>query len=180
MHSSAFEYTAEDLIAHKLQRQGILVAKPRFDIEGADLLAILQVRDGARFARVQCKGRTLLQGSRSEIAVRKQYVTPGFVVFLFIETQDLERTYLYCFFQNDIIHLFKPRNEELTLSLKASAFASELKPYEAHPVRVELLKSIIPEVLVDEEFQRLVSVQVAATGGVRGIVSASVNANPER
>ena len=49
MDPSVMEYTAEDLIAHKLTRSGFLVAKPRFDQEGADLLAFLKVKDGAKF-----------------------------------------------------------------------------------------------------------------------------------
>lgn len=34
MDTTLMEYTAEDLIAHKLQRAGILISKPKFDREG--------------------------------------------------------------------------------------------------------------------------------------------------
>lgn len=49
---TVMEYTAEDFIAHKLQRSGFLVAKPKFDQDGADLHAFLDVKDNAKFCRI--------------------------------------------------------------------------------------------------------------------------------
>jgi hypothetical protein len=97
MDTSVMEYTAEDLIAHKLQRGGLLVAKPKFDQEGADLLALLDVADGAKFCRIQCKGRSFGGSPHSSVVVPMRYVTDAFVLFLFIETGELKRTHLYCF-----------------------------------------------------------------------------------
>jgi hypothetical protein len=68
MSTSSLEHIAEDLISHALQRQGILVAKPKFDHDGADLLALLDVSDGAKFCRIQCKGRSFVKGKKSGIA----------------------------------------------------------------------------------------------------------------
>jgi hypothetical protein len=39
-------YTAEDLISHKLQNAGLLVAKPKFDRDGTDFLALISVGNG--------------------------------------------------------------------------------------------------------------------------------------
>lgn len=155
MDTSILEYTAEDLIAHKLQRAGILVAKPRFDQGGADLLAILQVRDGARFARVQCKGRTLLTDGRSEVVIKERYVSAGFVLFLFVETGQSNCTHLYCFFATDIRSRFHQRNDELVLTLRYNRFDDELRDLEATAHRIEALKRIIPTTDVDEEFGKV-------------------------
>ncbi len=43
----------------RLLSSRIITARPDVDINGADLLAIMKVLDGAKFARIQCKGRTL-------------------------------------------------------------------------------------------------------------------------
>jgi hypothetical protein len=89
--------TAEDLIAHKLQRAGILVAKPKFDQDGADLIALLDVKDAAKFCRIQCKGRSLIGSSDSSVSVPINYATDGFVLFLEIDTGDRAEVDLYCF-----------------------------------------------------------------------------------
>lgn len=79
--TTVMEYTAEDLIAHKLQRANILVAKPKFDQDGADLLALLHVKDNAKFCRIQCKGRSLGKYGAS-VEIPTKYVSDGFVLFL--------------------------------------------------------------------------------------------------
>ena len=57
--TSTKEYTAEDLITYKLQRFDIYVAKPKFDIDGTDLFAMLRFESDAgvvfKYCRVQCK-----------------------------------------------------------------------------------------------------------------------------
>ena len=152
MDTSLLEYTAEDLIAHKLQRSGLLVAKPRFDQQGADLLAMLQVGDGARFCRVQCKGRTLrAPASRTEVVVPAAYVTPGLVLFLFVETGDAETTHLYCFFAADIRANWKTRGTALVLAVIAKSFTSELAAFEATSARVKLVAEAITASNVAEE-----------------------------
>lgn len=100
MDTTTFAYVAEDRIAYELQRGGIFVAKPRFDFGGADLLGMLKVGDDAKFCRIQCKGRSVRSG-RSQIVIPSEYVTPGFVLFLYVEAED-EANHLYCFFESEI------------------------------------------------------------------------------
>ncbi|WP_144395601.1 hypothetical protein [Pleionea sediminis] len=78
------EYTAEDLIAHKLQKANLLVAKPKFDREGCDLLVFKELKDGVKFCRIQCKGRTVIENT-SSVEIPKQYVSPSLIVFLYVE-----------------------------------------------------------------------------------------------
>lgn len=100
--TSSLEHIAEDLISHALQRNNILVAKPKFDHNGADLLALLDVSDGAKFCRIQCKGRSLLNSPDSRIEIPSIYATDGLVVILFIEDGNPVEECLYCFFGKEI------------------------------------------------------------------------------
>ena len=100
---SAMELIAEDLISHFLQRNGVLVAKPKFDNEGGDLLAMLSVKDGARFCRIQSKGRSLYEKTHCRrIDIPNSYVTKSFVVLIYIDDGDFEKTHLYCCFADDL------------------------------------------------------------------------------
>ena len=49
------EKIAEDYISIKLLSSDIIPAKPKLDINGADLLAILEVEDGSKFAAFNAK-----------------------------------------------------------------------------------------------------------------------------
>ena len=80
MDTAKTEHIAEDLIAHELQKSGILVAKPKFDREGADLLAFLEIADGVKFCRIQCKGRTIIDSKKSNIRIPQSYVSPSFII----------------------------------------------------------------------------------------------------
>jgi hypothetical protein len=98
MDTRHIENTAEDLIAHKLQRGGLLVAKPKFDQKGADLIALDILEDGAKFCKIQCKGRSLKKrGDRAKLLIPKNYVTYAFILFLYIDT-DEDATNIFCFF----------------------------------------------------------------------------------
>jgi hypothetical protein len=97
MDTAHLENTAEDLIAHKLQQSGMLVAKPKFDRNGADLLCFLHIFDAAKFCRIQCKGRSLKNTAKSHVEVPKEYVTDGFVLVLYIEKDNSQCSDLYCF-----------------------------------------------------------------------------------
>ena len=59
MDTTYIEYTAEDLIAHKLQRGGLLVAKPKFDRDGTDLIALMVIEPnkGVNFMAFEIKLR---------------------------------------------------------------------------------------------------------------------------
>lgn len=84
MDTSKMEHTAEDLIAYRLQRSDIFVAKPKNDLDGTDLMAYLEMKDGIKFCRIQCKGRAVIN-SKASIEISKDYVSPGFVVFLYVD-----------------------------------------------------------------------------------------------
>lgn len=104
--SSALAISAENYISNRLYRYRILLAKPLFDRNGADLLALRSVNDNAKFIRIQSKGRTITKEKKSFVSIPKSYVTSSFVVFLYIEVEydqnkDI-KSYLYCFFYEDI------------------------------------------------------------------------------
>jgi hypothetical protein len=103
MDTTHLEYTAEDLIAHKLQRGGLLVAKPKFDRDGADLIALMEVADGAKFCRIQCKGRTLIKGNSSNVEIPEDYVKGAFWLFLYVDIGD-DNPHIYCFSTKEIIN----------------------------------------------------------------------------
>ena len=106
MDTTYLEYIAEDLIAHKLQRGGLQVAKPKFDRDGADLIAFMEVADGAKFCRIQCKGRTLISSNNSNVTIPKEYVEGAFFVFLYVDIGDNE-PHLFCFSAKEIIRYWK-------------------------------------------------------------------------
>lgn len=141
MDTAVMEYTAEDLIAHKLQRAGILIAKPKFDQKGADLLGLLKVADGANFCRIQCKGRSVINSS-SSIKIRKDYVKDAFVVFLYVEDGQEEKTHLFAFFKDDI-ETWSNNETEYTLTIKQSTFPEDLKDHIYSQKTIQRIKAII-------------------------------------
>lgn len=99
------EMVAEDLVAHFLQRNDILVAKPKFDRQGVDLYAMLTAIDGRKLCRIQCKGRTLDEHTpKNLVEISGNHLSESFIAFLYIDDGDFERTHLFCFFKRD----FKP------------------------------------------------------------------------
>jgi hypothetical protein len=151
MDTSIMEHTAEDLIAHRLQRAGLLVAKPKFDQNGADLLAFLDVNDGAKFCRIQCKGRSLRNSQGSSVKVPGNYVTDGLVVFLFVETGTSDETHLYCFLGGEIRANWARKDADYVLSITRSQFEVDLAPYAFDESRIrEIVKAIINVNVVGE------------------------------
>jgi hypothetical protein len=154
------EYTAEDLISHKLLRGGVLVAKPKFDQEGADLLGLVAVTDGARFCRIQCKGRSLLASS-SAVEVPTQYVTDAFVLFLFVETGDSALTNLFAFFGAEMRRTWAQVDHEgkpaMRLSIKKATFETDLSAYRFTDTRVADIQALIRGANVRGEFAVLAS-----------------------
>jgi hypothetical protein len=163
MDTTVMEYTAEDLIAHKLQRRRILVAKPKFDREGADLLALLGVSDGAKFCRIQCKGRSLVGSSGSSVEVPKKYVTDGFILFLFVETGQADLTHLYCFFGRDIRSHWHQRGDSYVLSISRSTLESALAQFAFDDSKVHEIEEAITAVVVQDEFNKVISGDVDVT-----------------
>ncbi len=156
MDTTVMEYTAEDLIAHKLQRAGILVAKPKFDREGADLLAFLAVSDGAKFCRIQCKGRSLMNSKRSQVDISRKYVSDGFVLFLFVETGQREETHLFCFTAEDIRAKWSIHDDHYELAVSEIKMGSELAGFSFNDQKVQQIKGIIERTNVKQEFQQMI------------------------
>lgn len=86
---------AEDRISKELLSSHIITAKPAVDINGADLLAIMAVENGAKFARIQCKGRSLPNPkSSNHVYIPKSYVRGTYTCFVYIGK---ERTFIMFF-----------------------------------------------------------------------------------
>ena len=148
MDTTHIEYTAEDLIAHKLQKNGLLVAKPKFDRDGADLIALLNVEDGAKFCRIQCKGRSLKKSKNSNVKIPVDYVSGSFFVFLYIDTGD-EKTHIFCFSVDDIKKYWNQKIENnkdyYCLNIHKNTFLDPLNEtnllnFSFDPTRIALIK----------------------------------------
>jgi hypothetical protein len=159
MSSSSLEHIAEDFIAHVLQRNHILVAKPKFDHNGADLIALLDVDDGAKFCRIQCKGRSLINSKKSYINIPKHYVTDAFVVILFVEDGCIadQNLNLFCFFGIDIRKKWKIDNKEnYTLRFSRKNYKQTLAEYVFDNQTVhKIMKTIINVVNLHGEFKTM-------------------------
>ena len=153
MDTSIMEQTAEDLIAHSLQRAGLLVAKPKFDQNGADLLAFLDVNDGAKFCRIQCKGRSLINSSSSSVRLPVNYVTDGLVVSLFVETGASDETHLYCFLGREIRANWARTGDDYVINFTRSGFETDLAPYRFDESRIREIVKVIINVNVVGEFK---------------------------
>ena len=146
------EKIAEELISHKLQDAGMLVAEPKFDRKGTDLLAFADMGDGVRFCRIQCKYRSLETG-KNDVKIPCSYVTNGFIVFVYIKAK---KKYLYCFFASDVRQWPKTRNDNYRLALSLSNFESRLKCYLFDDSKVRLTEALIRSAETSKEFQSLV------------------------
>jgi len=153
MDTTKLAYVAEDLIAHKLQNGGILVAKPKFDQLGADLLGFIEVGDDAKLCRIQCKGRSL-RSSRTNITIPAGYATPAFIVFLRVEADD-DHEQLYCFFESDIRTWLKNGKGDYRLSLAKSTYVKALEGNRFGPDKVEKIKQIMKRSNVAVEIRQL-------------------------
>jgi hypothetical protein len=149
------ENTAEDLIAHSLQRAGLLVVKPKFDQNGADLLALLDVYDGAKFCRIQCKGRSLVNSPTAHVEVPVEYVTDGLVVVLYIEAGAAIEPRLYCFLGSEVRDNWTRRDENFVLNITRSRLEADLAPYTFDESRVREIKKAIINVNVVGEFKTM-------------------------
>ena len=143
-------------VSAKLMENGIITAHPDVDINGADLLAIMKVNDGARFARIQCKGRTIKRKNKTcSINIKKQYVTGTFTCILNIKYLHDNTDHLFCFFVHDIksrTDLWKEDSENYKLTLYGNTFQSKFDLFYFTNSRVDALKEIIENSDVDKEF----------------------------
>ena len=149
---------AEDIVSAKLLSSDIITVKPTVDINGADLLAIMTVQDGAKFARLQCKGRSLLTPqSSNRVVIPESYVTGTFTCFVYIQEGPEMREHLLCFFAFDIKQRWKLSEEkrEYYLSLYGKTFQDKYDLFYFSDSRVRGLKEIIRDSAIDKEFHYL-------------------------
>ena len=155
MDTSTLENIAEDFISHKLQQQGLLVAKPKSDRLGTDLLVFAEIADGVKFCRIQNKGRSLINSKSSHIEIPKDYVTNGFLVFLYLELTH-ESCDLYVFFPKDIMGWNQTPKNEYQLNFSASNVKDKLNPYLFDSSKVKLIENLILGAETHGEFRGLV------------------------
>jgi hypothetical protein len=154
MDTTLLEYVAEDLISHRLQQGGLLVAKPKFDQQGTDLLTFAEVGDGVKFCRIQCKGRSVAN-ARANVKIPEAYVTNGFVVFLYVESDPYSGD-LYCFLANDVRSWNKNRKNEYTLRLSKRDYKSKLVHWLFDSGKIELIRDLIQRAEASGEFRHLI------------------------
>ena len=161
LDTSQLENIAEDTISSRLQQSGILVAKPKFDILGTDLLAFLEMRDGIKFCRIQSKGRSF-SSPNSNVKIPKSYVSNGFVVFLYLDYGESGQE-LYMFISTDIEQWNINAKGEYQLLLSANTAKSNLDFFKFDSSKVQILKSIIETAETSGEFRRLIYGSMKAT-----------------
>jgi hypothetical protein len=166
MDTTHIAYIAEDLISHKLQHSGLLVAKPKFDCEGADLLVLMDVGEGAKFCRVQCKGRSLVKSVSSNVKVPKSYVTGAFILFLFVDDGNEQETNLFCFFSSDIENRWKLKTfrnsarDYYRLSFSKPTYKNvskkgNLTEYSLTDHKIEKIKNVIRQADIKKELKQV-------------------------
>jgi len=150
VNTSMKEYTAEDLITYKLQRLGIYIAKPKFDIDGTDLFAMLrsQTNTGVifKYCRIQCKYRSLTGNKRNNVEIPEAYVKHDFIVFLYIEDGDIANNHLYCFLWEDMLAQCSPwhlKNGKYNLSISCKDFEKLFRKYVFDQAKVDRIKQRI-------------------------------------
>ena len=153
MDTKAIETAAEDAISSDLQQAGMLVAKPKFDRKGTDLLVFADMKDGVKFCRIQCKGRSVLF-RRAHINIPFDYVTDGFVVILCVLANQAKR--LYCFLPSDIRRWQKTPKNQYTLYLRKATYQGDLLAYSLDASKIRLIETIIRSAETSGEFRSLV------------------------
>jgi len=170
MDTTLMEYTAEDLIAHKLQKAGLLISKPKFDRDGTDLIALMEVKDGASFCRIQCKGRSLVTTKSSSVKIPKKYVTGAFVTFLYVDDGNSNNTYLFTFFVDEIIKWSLNSKDEYVLNFYENSFREIFLENSFSDICIDRIKKTISEANVKAEIKIVIpSASVGfATGEIQG------------
>ena len=121
MDTKPLEIEAESYIKHELLKYNFKVSKPDFDTEGADLLIVDGIKNKfIHFLKIQCKGRTIKNGS--QIVIPTDYVKKNFVIFLYIKNESYD-TSLFTFFYEDIIK-WGVRNDNYILNFSANKIKS--------------------------------------------------------
>jgi hypothetical protein len=156
------EHTTEDYVSFKLQHAGFLIAKPKFDRDGTDLIALLSVKDGAKFGRIQCKGRSLKKHKSTNIKVPCEYAIGPFFVFVYIDDKPSDK--LFVFFREDI-QKWKVSNSEYVLNITRRDISDDvLKEHLFSDSKIELIKTAILRTTseLEKEMFRLLSMSIEA------------------
>ena len=151
--TSHLAHIAEDLITHHLQRSGLLVAKPKNDRLGTDLLVFDQIADGVKFCRVQCKGRTVSRRG-AKITIPEQHVTAGYLLLAYLTT-GADEGCLYLFLPTVVQTWPKSAKGVYTLNVGRD-YESKLKPWKFGPHHVQQIKHIIQQAEAVGEFKFVV------------------------
>ncbi len=80
--TSVKEYTAEDLITYKLQRSGIYVAKPKFDMDGTNLFALLRFKSDTGIVFKYCLLVRIVDNMKFEVVGAQQVAVRDLLVCL--------------------------------------------------------------------------------------------------
>ena len=158
MDTSTLENIAEDYISHRLQKGGLLVAKPKNDRLGTDLLVFHEIDDGVKFCRVQAKGRSFATSNKTNIRIPKNYVTNGFVLFLYLEVSESvfeSEARLYIFFPQEINQWSLTPNNEYQLNLSLTNYEEKLKSNRFSLDKINQLKIVIKTAEIHGEFKRM-------------------------
>ena len=156
MDTSTLENIAEDYVSFQLQRGGLLVAKPKNDRSGTDLLVFEQIGDGVKFCRLQVKGRRLKSSKTTNIRIPKDYVTNAFIVFLYLEVPGSEnQTNLFVFFRGDVERWNLSKKGEFELNVNVSTYEKNLAIYRYDDVQLGKIKHIIDAAEVAGEFKKI-------------------------
>jgi hypothetical protein len=87
-------------------KNNIKVAKPYFDILGADLLVFSEIAGGYSFARIQCKGRNRTHGRYAGICLPTEYVSDSLIIFVALRDDPSKPSIEYVLNSEDIKSLF--------------------------------------------------------------------------
>jgi len=115
----SLEHIAEDKISAELQLYQFFIAKPKFDIQGTDLIAFVDFKDSFKLGRIQSKGRSLLSQKTCSVKIKKDYVRESFFVFIYFNTNPITNN-IYFFSVDDIKKQWKMVKENYVFSFKKS------------------------------------------------------------
>jgi hypothetical protein len=149
------EHEAVSATAHVLFRNGFLVAKPEPDIKGTDLLAFMEMADGAKFCRLQVKGRSLPNRGSRNLKIPCSYVTNAFAVALYV-VDGAERHH-YCFLASDVWAWKRTRDQSAyRLNLTKATYRDKFKAFVFDEARIGLIRVLISQAEFHKEFRVLV------------------------
>mgnify|MGYP003591089324 CR=1 FL=1 len=166
--SSLLENIAEDKIAFELQKHDLLVAKPKSDRKGTDLLVFAEMADGVKFCRIQSKGRSLEHSDRSSVQIQVDYVTDGFLCFLYLYySENLDE--LYLFLPEDIRQWKENKKGKYVLNFAKSNAREKLSSFLFDANKAQLIKTQISLAETHGEFQKMIYGMLTSTRSIAKI-----------